>query len=136
MQSLTYTVPASTNIDPYVAAVLTAYPAWNTNDPEADRLITERNQREDGQIDIVVWFPDSADPEQLDAVIKAVDPSQWVDPGAGFKNQILTMAQSAVGVRLQDLTNAQIKALMAALLFQAGGIAPATVTVRPLAEWM
>jgi hypothetical protein len=45
------------------------------------------------------------------------------------------MAQSAAGVALQDLTTGQIKALMAVLLYKAGGVDPDTMTVRPLSEW-
>jgi len=52
------------------------------------------------------------------------------------KGQITTLAQSAVGVPLADLTQAQIKALMACLLFNAGGVDPATLQVRPLAQWV
>lgn len=52
------------------------------------------------------------------------------------RNAILTTAQSAVGVALTALTQAQIKALMACLLYAAGGVDVKTMTVKPLAEWM
>lgn len=52
-----------------------------------------------------------------------------------FRGQITTLAQSAVGVRLQDLTPAQIKALMAILLYESGGVDPSTLQVLPLGQW-
>jgi hypothetical protein len=52
-----------------------------------------------------------------------------------FRTQISALAQTAVGVRLQDLTQAQIKALMAILLYESGGVDPATLQVRPLEQW-
>lgn len=52
------------------------------------------------------------------------------------RNAILTMAQTAVGVTLANLTQAQIKALMAILLYQAGGVDIKTMTVKPLSEWV
>jgi hypothetical protein len=52
------------------------------------------------------------------------------------KNAIVTMAQTAVGVTLANLTTAQIKALMACLLYAAGGVDIKTMTVKPLSEWV
>jgi len=49
---------------------------------------------------------------------------------------IKTTAQSAVGVALVDLTAAQQKALLAALLFKAGGVDLSDATVKPLNQWV
>lgn len=49
---------------------------------------------------------------------------------------IINTAKSAEGVKLSDLTAAQIKALMACLLWKAGGVDKNTVTVKNLEMWM
>lgn len=48
---------------------------------------------------------------------------------------IRSQAQSSVGVALQDLSSAQVRALLAALLYRSGAI-HSDGTVRPLAEWL
>lgn len=48
---------------------------------------------------------------------------------------IKNTAQSAAGVALADLTQAQIKSLLAILLWQAGGVDKDGL-VRPLGEWV
>jgi hypothetical protein len=55
---------------------------------------------------------------------------------ATIRGAVLQTAQSTVGVRLADLTQAQIKSLIAVLLYRAGGVDPATLAVRPLGEWV
>jgi len=45
------------------------------------------------------------------------------------------LAQSAVGVNIQNLTAAQVRALLACLLWQAGAIMKDGI-VRPLGEWL
>lgn len=57
-------------------------------------------------------------------------------PTETARNAIITTANSAVGVKLVDLTAAQIKALMACLLYAAGGVDIKTMAVRPLSEWL
>jgi hypothetical protein len=52
------------------------------------------------------------------------------------RSAILATAQSTVGVKFTDLTAAQIKALMACLLYAAGGVDVKNMTVKPLSEWM
>lgn len=52
------------------------------------------------------------------------------------KNAILAMAQTAVGVTLANLTAAQIKSLMAILLYKEGGVDIKTMAVKPLSEWV
>jgi len=51
-------------------------------------------------------------------------------------NTIKTTAQSTVGVALKDLSTAQIKNLLAVLLFNAGGVDLSTATIKPLNEWV
>ena len=52
-----------------------------------------------------------------------------------LRQQILSLAQSAVGVRLDALTANQRNALIACLLWRAGGVAN-DMTVRPLGQWL
>ena len=52
------------------------------------------------------------------------------------RQTILNTAQSAVGVQLTALTAAQVRALMACMLYAAGGVDAQTLTVKPLSEWM
>lgn len=51
-------------------------------------------------------------------------------------NSIKTVAQTAVGVQLQNLTAAQVRSLMAILLWKAGGVDRATLKVKPLNQWV
>ena len=51
-----------------------------------------------------------------------------------LKSNIVTIAQSAVGVALNDLTQGQTRALLAVMLWKAGGVAP-DMTVKPLKDW-
>lgn len=50
-------------------------------------------------------------------------------------HDIVVVAQSAVGVGYADLTLAQLKALLAVLLYESGGIGAGGV-VLPLARWV
>lgn len=70
---------------------------------------------------------------QVDAVVTAHDPNAPTE-GEQLRQQIVTLAQSAVGVSLDALTAAQRNALIAVLLWQAGGVTP-QMTVRALGQW-
>jgi hypothetical protein len=52
-----------------------------------------------------------------------------------LRTQILQAAQSAVGVRLSDLTAAQRNSLIALLLWKEGGVKN-DGTIAPLGEWL
>lgn len=52
-----------------------------------------------------------------------------------LKQQIVSLAQSAVGMLLSDLTTAQRSALTACLLWKAGGVT-GDMKVKPLAGWL
>jgi hypothetical protein len=52
-----------------------------------------------------------------------------------LRNQIITIAQSAVGVRVDQLTAAQVRALNAIELWQKGALNN-DLTVKPLAQWV
>ena len=52
-----------------------------------------------------------------------------------LRARVLAVGQSAVGVSLDALTPAQVRALIALLLWKAGGVAD-DGTVRALREWL
>ena len=73
---------------------------------------------------------------QMHAIIgEHFDPTGYAQ-AVTAKNAILTTAQSAAGVTLANLTQAQIKALLACLLYAAGGVDVKTMQVKPLGEWL
>ena len=82
-------------------------------------------------------LPTDPTPEERSAAIMAREAEEEADRQAAvaLRQQILTRAQSAVGVRLDDLTAGQRNALVALLLWQAGALAP-DLTVRPLGSWV
>lgn len=55
---------------------------------------------------------------------------------ATLRQTILTNAQSAVGKTLDTLTIAERNALIALLLYKAGGVNPRTGVVQPLNTWL
>lgn len=86
---------------------------------------------------LVLLFDDRATDEQIasaQGLVTAHDPNSRT-PEQQVLDTLRTTAASAAGVALADLTTAQRNALMAALLWKAGGIAP-DGTVRPLADWV
>lgn len=75
-----------------------------------------------------------ADFDAADVIIAAHDPSV-LTPTQQARANLIDVAQSAAGVSYADLTTAQLKALLAALLYQAGGLNN-DLTVKPLSEWL
>ena len=65
-------------------------------------------------------------------VIAAHDPERA--PARVLRAQVLALAASAVGIRLDNLTAGQQRAILACMAWKAGAVAP-DLTVRPLAEW-
>ena len=86
----------------------------------------------DGTLNIVV--PDGSDPAPAQTVI-ANHVSTQVSAAQTLRNQIITTAQTAVGVQLSALTTVQVRALMAIVLYNQGGVST-TLTVKPLENWM
>lgn len=70
--------------------------------------------------------------EQLQAAGQAIE----IDRQAAdnLKQTIKQTAQSAVGVRVDQLDNNQIKALLAILLWQRGAVAN-DLTINPFSDW-
>jgi hypothetical protein len=75
--------------------------------------------------------------QQIADAIAAYDAreQQRARDAAQLRSKVLTTAQSAAGVRIDDLTAAQVRALLACLLYQAGALDTAGV-VQPLAAWL
>lgn len=71
---------------------------------------------------------------QAIAIAEAHNPATPT-PAQSVLANVRATAQTAVGVALADLTTAQRNALMAALLWRAGAIAPDS-TIRPLSDWL
>lgn len=91
--------------------------------------------------EIVLSVPDGTDEAAVAAVVAAHDRAaleaalvQGEAEAAALRAQIISLAQSAVGVRVDLLTAAQVRALFAVVLHKAGGVAN-DLTVRPLADW-
>lgn len=84
-------------------------------------------------------LPDLAGPtpQQIaDAIAARETARQTALAAAATKRaQIVALAQSSVGVRVDLLTNAQIRALFGIILWEAGAL-DATLNVRPLVDWV
>ena len=82
-------------------------------------------------------LPHDPTPEESQAAIAQRETArqQASTDAAALRQQILTLAQSAVGVRLIDLTAGQRNALIAILLWKEGAI-DAALVVRPLSVWV
>lgn len=68
-------------------------------------------------------------PQAATAVVAAHTPS------TALRDQLVSLLTSCVGVALTDLTNAQRFALVAGLLYKAGGV-NRQGQVRPLNQWL
>ncbi len=93
----------------------------------------------DGTRPFTVWnLPGSPPTEaQITAAAAAYDiaEAQRQSEAATLRQQVLTVAQSAVGVSITALTAVQVRSLVAILLWKAGALKP-DGTVRLLAEWV
>lgn len=69
----------------------------------------------------------------VDGVVTIIPPP--LDPADALKAQIVALAQSAVGVLLNDLTPAQRNALIVCMLYKLGGVT-SDMKVRPLGQWV
>ena len=110
--------------------LLTTFPEWIVGAGEERQCLLYLEGNEQG---VRLTIPDEADEEAVETVILIHDPEA---PTAyeTLRNNIKSIAQSAAGVRLNDLTAAQSRALVAVLLWKSGGLAP-DMTVRPLGDW-
>jgi hypothetical protein len=66
---------------------------------------------------------------------RAAAEQQAATEAAALRQQIIALAQSAVGVRVDQLTAGQVRALFATVLWKTGAL-NADLTVRPLTQWV
>lgn len=87
---------------------------------------------------IAAWRLQAAQPSEaeLRAASDAYDAAQAqaASEAAALRTRVRTTAQSAVGVLITDLTAAQVRALLAVLLWK-GGALDKDGRIRPLSEW-
>lgn len=85
---------------------------------------------------LYLLFEDNAEDAEMataQGLARSHDPNSKT-PEQQVLDNVRSTAASAAGVALADLTAGQRNALMAVLLWKAGGIAP-DGTIRPLSEW-
>jgi hypothetical protein len=82
-----------------------------------------------------LYFPVTLSAEQMQDLLDAHDAAAETSQQR-IRRQVAAIAQSAVEVRLVDLSPTQIKALLAILLYHEGAIDAQNMTVRPLSEWV
>lgn len=82
-------------------------------------------------------LPSDPTPAESQAAIRAraTQAAQDRADAQTLRQRVVSTAQSAVGVSLDALTPAQVRALLAVLLHKAGGVTSAGA-VRPLGEWL
>jgi hypothetical protein len=82
-------------------------------------------------------LPTDPTPQQSADAIAAIEAARLaaIAAAATKKGQILTIAQTAVGVRVDLLTAAQLRALFAVTLWKEDAL-DAALLIRPLAEWV
>jgi hypothetical protein len=82
-------------------------------------------------------LPSDPTPTEIAAAIAARVAKAQQDraDAAALRTRVLTLAQSAVGTQLDQLTAAQVRALVACVLYKAGAIDTAGI-VRPIGSWL
>lgn len=86
------------------------------------------------------WPPplpsDPTDQERAAAIVARTQaPQQARADAAALRSAIVTVANTAVGLRIDQLNATQVRALFAIIVWESGGIAN-NLTVRPLGEWV
>jgi hypothetical protein len=82
---------------------------------------------------ILTWPGPPPDPVAIRAAYLAAQDQQIAD-AAALRQRVLTVAQSAVGQSIDTLTAAQVRALVAVLLYKNGALDKNGV-VQPLGQW-
>jgi hypothetical protein len=77
--------------------------------------------------------PDASFTVTPDGVVTARTVAQPPEP---LRVAVINAAQSAVGVNIATLTQAQRLALVTCLLYKAGAVDPTTLVVKPLSQWL
>ena len=110
--------------------LLANFPEWRIGEGEDRQCLLYLEGNDQG---VKLTVPDDSDEEAIETVVLAHDPEA---PTAGetLRSNIRTIAQSAAGIALNDLTATQSRALVAVLLWKAGGVAH-DMTVKALGDW-
>lgn len=88
-------------------------------------------------MDDVSWRdPSTLKPSEADILAEWVLFQSEETQADALRQALLTDAQSAVGVPVGALTPVQRNALLALLLYNAGGVHPRTGVVQPLTAWV
>ena len=72
--------------------------------------------------------------EEDDLVRRVADDKAITAAAAAARDAVKAIAQSAVGVAVNDLTTQQLKSMVAVLLWKAGAV-DSDLTIKPLGEW-
>jgi hypothetical protein len=82
-------------------------------------------------------LPTDPTPDESAAAIKAREAQQQQDAAdaQALRQKVLTLAQSAVGVPVDQLTAVQVRALIAVLLHKAGAL-DKTGAIKALDSWL
>lgn len=106
--------------------------------PTADPLRDWRVQDNGSGAAIVMWNLQATQPTpaQLQAASDAYDvaAAQAASDASTLHTQVVTVATTAVGTLITNLTANQVRALLAVLLWKQNALTPLGA-VRPLAEW-
>ncbi len=106
--------------------------------PNADPLRDYEVRDEGSGPFIARWHLAQAQPTalQLQAASDAYDlaQAQAASEAEALRTQVRTVAQSAVGIVITNLTAAQVRALLAVLLWK-GGALDKDGKIRPLTDW-
>jgi hypothetical protein len=123
-ESHTFTDPAA------MRAFVASYQALTTTFPLSTFTLND-----DGSI--ATWNGPDAQPVSVLAVVTAwqAAQAQGTTDAAALRARVVSLAQSAVGVQVDQLTAVQIRALVALLLYKQGAI-DKTGAVLPLAGWL
>jgi hypothetical protein len=101
-----------------------------------DHMMISNEQDADGNQITVITVPDTITKAQVDAVANDITWQTWSPAPDPVYSKVVQLAQSAIGVTLDNLTAAQIKALVAIMLYEHSAIDPSTLTIRPLSAWV
>lgn len=83
---------------------------------------------------VAIGIPNGVSQSAVEAILAAHSDQEQSDDDK-LRAAIVSVAQSAVGVTINDLTAAQVKALLAVLLAKNGAINPDTLAINPLNQW-
>ena len=127
----THVVPGVFNGPRLMTELLGAFPHWlaGQGDERHCRLTVETTPTQ-----ARVTFPADQPPRPVLDIIAAHDPTAATDDDR-LRARLRLAAASAAGQRLEDLGPAELPALLALLLYRAGGLDPEG-RVRPYAEWL